>query len=233
MRLLYCLVVVLLFLSSCSSPAPKILTEEEKLQLRIDSVKTLAEDGDLIVRLNDNIISHQVRLLNEEDKSFSHAGIVQTINSVKMVTHIDSDIPGADTIRFEPIDSFLNPRNNLGGGLYRYDLNAEEKKTFLSNINRYYMNKVIFDRTFLLETDSLIYCSEMIYKSLRLATHDRIVIRASLIPERMLKMVHVYMEQKYPIEKIAVNKIIAIDNLYRNPHCREIMRFTLKQFPGQ
>jgi hypothetical protein len=233
MRILFCLAIVFLYLSSCSSPEPKILTEEERLQQRIDSVKTLAEDGDLVVRLNDNIISHQVRLINEEDKSFSHAGIVQTINGIKMVTHIDSDVPGADTIRFEPIDTFLNPRTNLSGGLYRYDLTNDEKVVFLFNINKYYINKANFDRTFLLETDSLIYCSEMIYKSLKLATHDRIVIRASLIPESMLKMVHVYMEQKYPIERIAVNKIITIDNLYRNPHCREIMRFTLKQFPGQ
>lgn len=233
MRILFCLVIASIYLSSCSTPEPKILTEEEKLQQRVDSVRTLAEDGDLIVRLNDNIISHQVRLINEEDKSFSHAGIVQTINGLKMVTHIDSDLPGADTIRFEPIDSFINPRNNLSGGLYRYDLTSDEKKAFLSNINRYYMARAFFDRTFLLETDSLIYCSEMIYKSLRLATNDRIIIRASLIPQHMLKMVHVYMEQKYPIERIAANKIITIDNLYRNPHCREIMRFRLKQFPGQ
>lgn len=234
MRLLFCLVsVALIVASSCSSPATKILTEEEKLQLRIDSVKTLAEDGDLVVRLNDNIISHQVRLINEQDKSYSHAGIVQTINGVKMVTHIDSDNPGADTVRYEPIDTFLNPKQNLSGGLFRFDLNEEERKVFLDRINTYHQNKAVFDRTFLLETDSLVYCSEMIYKSLKLATGDRIVIHASLIPENMLKMVHVYMEKKYPIERIAVNKIITIDNLYRNPHCKELMRFTLKQFPGQ
>jgi hypothetical protein len=224
---------LLLLLYSCTGKEEKPLTEEERLWQRVDSVKSLAHDGDLITRLNDNIVSHQVRLLNNEDKSFSHGGIVQTINGVKMVTHIDADEPGADTIRYEPIDTFLNPLKNLGGGLFRYDLNDDERSKFIAELNRYHDQGMRFDRIFVVESDSVFYCSEMIYKALLKATNDRIVLPSSYIPPGMLKMVYNYLEKKYPIESIAAEKVIMVDNLYLNPHCKEIMRFRLKQFPGQ
>jgi hypothetical protein len=214
-------------------PKEKILTEAERLQLKVDSLKMMAEDGDLITRLNDNLISHQVRFLNVTDKSYSHAGVVRTIGNVKMVCHIDADIKGADTLRYEPIDTFLNPVNNLSGGLYRYDLSPEEKKLYFAEIDRYHAMKVHFDRNYFLDTDSVLYCSEMIAKSLAKASNGRIVIATSLIPQHMLRMVQTYLETRYPIEAIAKHHIIAIDNLYLNPHCRQILKFQLKQFPDQ
>ncbi len=226
------LITPLLFFSSCTSH-PKVLTEEERCWQRVDSLKAMAHDGDLVTRLNDNIISHQVRFLSREDKSFSHGGIIQTINGVKMVCHIDAGNPGADTLQYEPVDSFLNPSQNLACGLFRYDLGNDEKNRFLANINAYHAAKIHFDHDFLLETDSAMYCSEMIYKSLRAATHNRILLKETLIPERMLKMVYIYTERKHPMDWLAKEPIMAVDQLFLNPHCREIVRYTLKKFPGQ
>ncbi len=224
-------------LASCNStngkPEKKVLTEKERMWLRVDSVKALAVDGDLVTRLNDNIISVQVRMVNDKDKSYSHGGIIQTVNHVKVVCHIDADEKGADTIRYEPLDSFLNPEKNISCGLFRYDLAEEERRSFLAEINNFHAQRVRFDRIYVLETDSVLYCSEMIYKSLRKATHDRIILPSSYVPKPMLKMVYNYLDRKYPEEAIAANKIITIDNLYLVPQCREIIRFQLKEFPGQ
>jgi hypothetical protein len=231
-RIVMCLCVVTgLLAASCKEK--RILTEEERLWLRVDSVKAMAVDGDLITRFNDNIVSHQVRFINESDKSYSHAGIVQTINDVKMVMHIDADTPGADTIKYEPLDSFINPIHNLACGLFRYDLDPEEKTRFIHELNNYHALQVHFDRIFVMASDSLLYCSEMIAKALRKATNDRILIRTCHIPQPMVKMVHKYLEEKYPIELVAAENIFTVDNLYLMPHCKEIIRFRLKQFPGQ
>lgn len=209
------------------------MTEEERLWQRVDSVKSFAKDGDLVTRLNDNLVSHQIRFLNTKDRSFSHAGIVMTINDTKTVCHIDAGINGADTIRYEPIDSFLNPRDNLDCGLYRYDLSEDEINSFITGINEYHAQRVHFDHAYGLDTDSVMYCSEMIYKTMKKATNDRVVIETTLIPRSMVKTVWNYMLRKFPLESIEKVMIVPIDNLYLMPHCKEILRFKLKQFPGQ
>jgi hypothetical protein len=232
-RVLILLSFLGLLIVACTSKEKKILTEEERLWLRVDSIKALAQDGDLITRLNDNIVSHQVRFLNEKDKSYSHAGIIQTINGIKMVTHIDADDPGADTIRYEPVDTFLNPGKNISGGLFRYDLSLAESKTMIADINSYHDQHVHFDRIFDLGDDSAMYCSEMIFKALKKSTNERIVIPTCFLPSTTLKMVYNYTGRKKTIEEIAAQPVITIDNLYRVPACKEIWRFQLKQFPGQ
>jgi hypothetical protein len=83
-----------------------------------------------------------------------------------------------------------------------------------------------------LKTDNKLYCSEMIYKVLKKVTNDRIVIEQSYIPQNMHHLISVYFK-KYYFNKniIGSRKIIAIDNLYNNPHCRLLMKFVLKDIP--
>ena len=217
---------------SLSEKKPEI-SEEQKIFDRIDTLKTLAEDGDLIVRFNDNLISYQIKNLNDSDRTFSHGGIVMTINGRKMVCNIDADEEGVDTVRYDPIDSFLNPKKNTICGLYRYNLSADEKTAFIKELNHYHEIKAHFDRVFDLQTDNAIYCSEMIYKSLKRATHGRLVIKTSLAPPKMQPLLHKYFEKKLSLRAIAKRKFITIDNLYLIPDCKQIMRFPLKYFPGQ
>ena len=151
-----------------------------------------------------------------------------------MVCHIypDDFIPGADTIRYEIIDSFLNTRTNLKCALYRYDLSDSEKINVEAEFNKYHNKKVHFDKTYELKTDDKLYCSEMIYKVLKKVTNDRIIIEQSYIPQNMQHLISVYFK-KYNLNKniISTRKIIAIDNLYNNPHCRLLMKFALKDIP--
>ena len=101
-----------------------------------------------------------------------------------------------------------------------------------AELNKYHNKKVHFDKMYELETDDKLYCSEMIYKVLKKVTDNRIVIEQSLIPENMQRLISVYFK-KYNFNKNMINnrKIISIDNLYNNPHCRLIMKFALKAMP--
>jgi hypothetical protein len=121
--------------------------EKDTIQLHIDSLKTICQPGDLVVRLVDDFISDRIRYLSMKDHSYSHAGIIVNHDGKKMVCHIypDDFVPGADTIRYDIIDSFLNPRTNLKCALYRYDLSDNEKINVEAGLNKYYNTKVHFD----------------------------------------------------------------------------------------
>jgi hypothetical protein len=220
-----------------SIPAVDLTPESpaiDTILLHMDSLKNICLPGDLVVRLGDDFISDRIRYLSVKDHSYSHAGIIVVHDDKKMVCNIypDDFVPGADTVRYDNIDSFLNTRTNLKCALYRYDLSDSEKINVEAEFNKYHDKKVHFDKMYELETDDKLYCSEMIYKVLKKVTHNRVLIEQSSIPQNMQHLISVYFK-KYNFNKniISTRKIIAVDNLYINPHCRLLMKFALKNMP--
>jgi len=250
MRTLFVTLLNLLsiYFISCSSPATppvpaapvekKPAPHEQAVLRQIDSLKEIAQDGDLITRANDNIVSYHLKNFNEKDKSFSHAGIIVTRNGQKLVCNIDAnDVKGLDTVRYDPIDSFLNPVDNSLCALFRYELSETEKTDFIKEINGFHDKRVHFDRVFDLNTDSLLYCSEMIAKSMKKATHGRILFTGKPLPKEMIPLLIIYFDKIMPDDKVRrllkTRRYIAIDHLYLVPGCKELMRFKLKYFPGE
>jgi hypothetical protein len=240
MRLIVSLFIIITFLCffSCHPSEkvkePKASTKEQQLKNNLDLLKQIAANGDLIVRLSDDIVSQQVTQLNEEDKSYSHAGIIAGNNGKKFVYHIAPNISGADTIEIIPIDSFLNPEKNIRCALYRYDITKAEQDTLIELIKNYKKADTRFDVTYNLQTDDKLYCSEMIYKALKQATHNRIVLREHTVPERFQRMLVAYFKKQGATKELVANrKYIPLDHLYLQPGCKEIMKFNLKIFPGQ
>jgi Permuted papain-like amidase enzyme, YaeF/YiiX, C92 family len=237
--ILSCLIIVAII--SCNENArfptvqiPPNVISADTIQQHIDSLKKICQSGDLVVRLGDDFISDRIRYLSVTDHSYSHAGIVVIHNNEKMVCNIypDDFNTNADTVRYDIIDSFLNKRTNLKCALYRYDLSDNEKINLKEQLNFYHKKKIHFDKKYDLKTDDKIYCTEMIYKALKKATGNRIVIEQSQVPENMQHMISIYFK-KYNFNKNIVSnrKIIAIDNLYNNSHCNLIMKFALKAMP--
>jgi hypothetical protein len=207
---------------------------KDTIQQHIDSLKKICQPGDLVVRLGDDFISDRIRYLSVRDHSYSHAGIIVTHDNKKMVCNIypDDFVIGADTVRYDIIDSFLNRKTNLTCALYRYDLNDSEKINFQEELDSYHKREIHFDKKYDLNTDDKIYCSEMIYKALKKVTNNRIVIAQSYVPTNMQHVIFIYFK-KYNFSKniISNRKIIAVDNLYNNAYCKPIMKFALKDIP--
>src|ERR1700694_2128618 len=87
------LVLTAFYLSSCtinSTDTKKPLTKEQEILNNIDTLKAVAREGDLITRMNDNIVSFHVKNLNETDKAFSHAGVIVMKDGKKLVCNIDA-----------------------------------------------------------------------------------------------------------------------------------------------
>ena len=245
MRRLFPIIIFfpVLFIFSCNSAEVKTevkLTPEQIIKKNIDSLKLLAQPGDMIARMNDNMISLHVKNFNDSDRTFSHSGIVVLKHGEKLVCNIDANEKGKDTVRYDPIDSFINPKENFICGLFRFKISEPEKEAFLKDLDAYHDRKVHFDRRYDLATDSLIYCSEMIAKSLSRATNGRVTFKQVTTPKVMLRVMTRFFKEEAPKDMtdkavtkvISERKYIPIDVLYLNPFCTELMRFKLKHFPG-
>ncbi len=221
--------------SGSETPAAPVtpLTQQQKINIDIDSFKAQCSEGDLVAHLNDDIVSSVVMNMNENDKSFSHSGIIVIRNGQKTVCNIlppDGTNSLGDTIRFEPLDSFINPRYNLTAGLFRYDLNETEKMAFLAELNKYKAKNPHFDEIYDYKTDDKIYCSELIAKSIEKATANRISFKKIRLTETMVKLFQIYYKKHKLTDDFVRNMpYVSIDNLYNIPQCKEVMRIKLKQ----
>ncbi len=200
----------------------------------MDSLKLIARDGDLIVRAGDDLLSEQIRYINEIDKTYSHSGLIIEVGNEKMVCHIAPDQSPADTIQLVPIDTFINTKKNLKCALYRYKLSGVEVDSMKSIIGELRRRDIRFDRRYDMATPNSLYCSEMIALCLEYATKNRMSIKLAKIPKRMHKLMMGYFKQENVTSKILIERnIVTIDNLYRRPDCGLVMEFPLKYFPGQ
>ena len=232
--LLLCSVI---FLYSCaSSPANepvKPISKQDEINNNITALKKNAVSGDLIVRLTDDLISEQIKFLNEKEKIYSHAGIIIIKNNQSFVCNISPNDPENDTIQIVPLDSFINPAKNLKCALYRFDLSQEEKDSLNEILLKYKSDDVRFDRLYDLNTDNKMYCAELIDKALQKATRNRINIRRTNIPAAMQPTVFAFFKKENVTKKMVLQrKIITVDNLYLRNDCKKIMSFPLKYFPG-
>ncbi|MDB5253535.1 MAG: hypothetical protein JWP27_2704, partial [Flaviaesturariibacter sp.] len=231
------LLIAVLALASCrdKQPAEKAPTvpkdHTQEVAANVARLISSAQDGDLVVRLNDDILSSQLRFFNDSDKTFSHSGIVISRGGRKLVCSILPGPPGTNPMVYSPIDSFVDPNTNVVCALFRYDLQPSERAAFVANIEELSNQRIFFDSTVNIRTDDSLYCSEMIYKTLNRATKNRLPFKLEPIPVKMQPTVYKFYRGRFSRDSIAARRMIYIDNLYRIPQCRELMRFRLKYFP--
>lgn len=230
------MIFLLIFFMSCTlSVNEKVnpTSNEDSTMTNIRKLKDIAQAGDLVVRMTDDFISEQIKFLNEKEKIYSHAGLIIIRDGRPYVCNISPNDPKIDTIRIEPVDSFLNPAKNLACALYRYDLSKIETDSLTTILRNYKERNVTFDWLYDLKTDDKMYCAELIDKALRSATGDRISIEETNIPASMQATVFAFFRKQHVTKKmVAERKIITIDNLYLRKDCKKIMSFPLKYLPG-
>jgi hypothetical protein len=219
-------IYLLLIQQSCwNSNDTRLAESANESSLLIQQAATLLETGDLILRTGRDFSSEQVRDLSKTEKIYSHGGIVYRDSGKCFVYHVEPDYYHIkDKVRKEVIDSFLNPEHNLGFAVGRYTLDSNEKKELITYLEEQFSKKTPFDMDFSLETDDQLYCSEMIRKGLYRASSGRILIQADKLDDRTkYKLIKHYF--KLPEQRFANREVIAIDQLYLNPHCRILKRF--------
>jgi hypothetical protein len=151
----------------------------------IDSVKPLIQNGDVIFRNGNDLVSQAARSMNRKDTSFSHCGLVFIENDSVFVYHALGGIYNPNQrLRRDPIDSFCTPVENNAFGIYRYSLKKEQEVKLATIVNNYYRAGLKFDLFFNYQSDDVMYCSEFVFKSLNKSVDGALTkyIRLDTIP---------------------------------------------------
>jgi uncharacterized protein YycO len=132
-----------------------------------EDVSPFLQDGDVICRLGDRIWSLVFKEFSPVDKRFSHLGIV-SINDGKIfvINAQGSQAEDKNKVALEPLEDFLE--NALQVSIYR--MNGNNASLLSQNALKYIGRP--FDWDFNMDDDSQLYCSELLYVTLKDISND-------------------------------------------------------------
>lgn len=120
------------------------------------------KDGDIVFRRGYGMDSIVAANFSNEEKRYSHAGVLVLENDKIYVIHSqESTRKGFDGVVKESLSSYLKEVKIWA--VYRY-LDVDKKK-LLKHMKTALNKNIKFDMDFDLHTDDKMYCSEFIYKS--------------------------------------------------------------------
>lgn len=181
----------------------------------------LLQNGDLLTRSDDDFESLSLQNFSTRDRRYSHSGLVFLEDSHYYVYHSMAGPENPDGhFRREPFDSFVSPAKKTGFGVFRYQLSLGEIEALHTLYKKYYQEKIPFDKSFNLISDDSMYCSEIIYKSLKKVTNNRIVLPVSVLTNFKPKTPNM-LSKNILIKRF---EYIGLDDLYMNPFCKEILQ---------
>ena len=170
----------------------------------MDSVIALLKTGDVVVRKSVGPFSEMLARLNKRDQTFSHCGLVVVENGYPFVYHSIGGEDNADEkLRRDSASFFFSPLRNTAIGVARYTIDSGSVRRLASVITAYYHLAPRFDAKFDLATDSLLYCSEFVYKAFSKLMADTAYIPKSIGYDRTF---------------------IGIDDLFLNNHCHIVAK---------
>lgn len=191
----------------------------------IKSAVHLVRDGDLVTRSDDDFESLSLQNFSKRDRRFSHSGIVfKEDNNYYVYNAVAGPENLSGSIKKDLIDSFVNPLKKTGFAIFRYHLSTDEINDLHALYRNYFTEKLPFDNSFNLSTDDSMYCSEIIYKSLKKITKNRLTLPTSTLTNFKPKMPG--LQRKNIVIKNF--EYVGLDDLYINPFCTEIVSVLFK-----
>ena len=143
--------------------------EKEAIPLKAlvnSSVKL--HSGDIVLRNGKGLISELFRNTSRLKKEYSHAGIILIEEKDTLVAHMMGD--GLTSgLRTESLSSFCSSDKNISYAVYRYDLKPSQEQSITNFVHIIKASQIPFDDRFNLDSDSALYCTELIFKSLSTA----------------------------------------------------------------
>jgi Permuted papain-like amidase enzyme, YaeF/YiiX, C92 family len=228
MRKMVLLLALIVLLASCGGDTQEQAPLDDKAKInalraertkdayyKVQDAKKLLQEGDLIMRMGDDLTSQNVVQYSAKDKSYSHCGIVLKEGEQMLIYHIivGEENPGGKLTRV-PLDTFCSPNRSIRFGIFRFNINAAELSSFAAAVRKYYAQGLTFDRKFDLDNDDQMYCSEMIMKSLKQATANR--LKFEVVEQK---------EQNF--------RYFPLDNLYLHPDCKPVKQYSYLRDPLQ
>ena len=123
---------------------------------------TNLNNGDLILRRGRSTESYAVYLA-DKNAEFTHLGIISIEDEIPFVIHIVPD--KNKLVKKESLKEFLKPKNASEFAIYRSHYNKFFLDKVVQEANSFYLKKYEFDNKYDLETDSKLYCTELVLKA--------------------------------------------------------------------
>jgi hypothetical protein len=166
------------------------------------------QNGDLIFRRGRSIES-QIVLLSDGNSDYSHVGIVYLRNKKTFVIHSVPVENGEEyeLIKMESVEDFLNEKKAIQFAVFRLeDSLINVTKAASEFAYDCYLNKFRFDNQYDLNSDTKLYCTELIWKAYQQAgidlvqkrLHDinfvivnkKMIMPSSIIESKYLKLIY-------------------------------------------
>ncbi|MEO6833105.1 MAG: hypothetical protein ABI378_11350 [Chitinophagaceae bacterium] len=139
----------------------------------IDSAIKFLRNGDIALRTGADVISVMLRGMNQQDKTYSHCGIVMIEDGCPFVYHSIGGEDNPDShLQRDSATHFFSPISNERLGIARLPLTPVQIDSLHAIVRRYYAAGTPFDMDFDLKTNDKLYCAEFVYKSVEEAIND-------------------------------------------------------------
>ena len=120
------------------------------------------QNGDLILRCGKSTESYIVHLADNTSE-FTHIGIIIIEKGQPYVIHA---VPHKNhTLKKELFYDFLKPKKASSYAIYRSHYNTRKLNKVVNEAKKFYLNKCTFDNEYDLNTDTKLYCTELILKA--------------------------------------------------------------------
>jgi hypothetical protein len=182
----------------------EIKLKDERAFASIEKVKSIIQQGDMILRTGNDFTSESLRKLSIIDKTYSHCGIASIENDTIFIYHaLGGEWNPNEKLRRDPLELFCNPQENRGFGIFSFNFDAIQINKLDSIVKAWYNKGLMFDMKFDLLTDDRMYCAEFVSKAVSLGSNKRI---------------------NFSTSKINNFEFIAVDNLFLNAACTQKQR---------
>jgi uncharacterized protein YycO len=166
------------------------------------------QNGDLIFRKGRSIES-QIVLLSDDNSDYSHVGIIYLKDGKPLVIHSVPAENGEEHefIKLEGVEDFLKKDKAVQFAVFRLeDSLIHSTKAACDFAYNCYLNKFRFDNQYDLNSDTKLYCTELIWKAYQqigidlvqnrlhdinfIVINKRMIMPGSILESKYLKLVH-------------------------------------------
>ena len=166
--------ICLLFLVSCTK-------ETQVHQVIIDQP---IENGDIVLRREEGFVSALFSSYASKAGVFSHVGIVakDSVGSIGVIHCELKETKEPSSVRYETIENFLSLADTFA--IYRLEYSSVVRDEVVDKVWQRYAKGARFDFDSDNSTDSLLYCTELIAKSINDALGDSVIQPTTIFLEK-------------------------------------------------
>lgn len=132
----------------------------------VDSAIKLAKTGDIVAINEVGELSASFRSFNKRNNLYAYLGIIIMEKGVPMVYYAsgNKDNPN-QPLQVDSLKNFIYPNHVINFGIYRFEMTKRQLNQLEKAVVNAYRDELPFDNLFDLESDSLVYNTEFVYKT--------------------------------------------------------------------